>query len=219
MFLIDRDYLTKVLSQMKIQHVDITIKIREINTVIHNCSEYVLLEIYISEFKEIAKLTRQAHVVDNLRAKFLMSMNILEFEKVIIDISRRKLIFSLCENLKVNMRITSKNESRMNKVILVERLVIISSKSVVSIFIKMKESFSDRDYLFQSISRELNLESIDEIMIHIMTINLAAVQVCNVTNKSVIISRRARLKRLIDYEKHECYVTDAKEAFLAAKSI
>jgi hypothetical protein len=117
------------------------------------------------------------------------------------------------------MRIISKHESRINKIIFAERLVIILVKSVASIFIKMKESFSDRDYLFQSKSRELDLESIDEVMTHIMTINVAAVQVCNVTNKSVIISRKARLKRLIDYEKHECYVIDAKKAFLVVESI
>jgi hypothetical protein len=171
-----------------------------------------------SAIKKIVKLTRQTHVVDNLRVKFLMSMNILDSEKIVLNISRRRMILILCENLKVIIHITSKLKSRINRIILVEHLVIISAKSVVSISIKMKESLFDRDFLFQSVSRELNLESFDEVMIHLMNANMIAMQVCNFTNKSVMISRKARLDRLIEYEKHECYSIDANESFLAVDS-
>jgi hypothetical protein len=82
----------------------------------------------------------------------------------------------------------------------------------------MKESLFDRDYLFQSISRELNLERIEEIMIHMIDVNVVAVQIINSTNKSVIISRKIRLDRLIEYEEHDCYSINAAEASLAAES-
>jgi hypothetical protein len=210
MSLIDRIYLMKILSEILIHHVESSITVRDIDIATHNCFEYVHLKLFISEFKDIAKLSRQAHVVDNLRAKFLMNMNILDFEEIILDISRRKMIFSLCENTEVNIRITSKLESfEMNRIVLIEKLIFISSKFIISIFIKMKDkSLSERNYFFQFVIRELNLESFDEIMIHIMSANIIAVQVCNSTEKSVVISRRARLDRIIEYEKHECYVTD-----------
>jgi hypothetical protein len=67
-------------------------------------------------------------------------------------------------------------------------------------------------------TRDLNLDSIDEVMTHIINVNLAAVQICNFTNKSVIISRKARLDRFIEYEEHECYLIDSIEAILTAKS-
>ncbi len=218
MFLIDRVYLMKILSLIKIHHADVAIKVRDIETATHNCFEYVHLKLFIPDFKEIAKLFRQAHVVNNLRAKFFMSMNILKSEEIILDISRRRMILSLCENLKIVIRVTSKLESRINRVIFAERLIIISSKSVVSVSIKMKESLFDRDYLFQSISRELNLERIEEIMIHMIDVNVVAVQIINSTNKSVIISRKIRLDRLIEYEEHDCYSINAAEASLAAES-
>jgi hypothetical protein len=51
-----------------------------------------------------------------------------------------------------------------------------------------------------------------------MNVNMIAMQVCNFTNKSVIISRKTRLDQLIEYEKHECYSIDAFETFLAVNS-
>ncbi len=219
MFLIDRIYLVKSLLKMKINHTDVTIRVRDIDIIIHNCFEYVHLKLFISEFTEIVKLSRQTHVVNNLRVKFLMKMNILRSEKIILNIFRREMMLSLCENLKVFIRVTSKVETKVNRIIFVERLVIISTKSIATISTRMRDKpLLDRDYLCQSISRELNLKTTDDVMTHIVRINLAAVQVCNVTNKSVIILRKARLERLMNYEKHECYATNSIEAFLATDS-
>jgi hypothetical protein len=101
MSLIDRFYLMKILPQAEIHHVSASIRVRGIDIAVHNCFEYIVLKLFIPELKEIAKLIRQTHVVNNLRAKFLMNMNILRSEEIIIDISRRKMILPLCENLKV----------------------------------------------------------------------------------------------------------------------
>jgi hypothetical protein len=149
MSLIDRTYLMKILSHIKIHHVDDSVKIRDIDIAVHDCFEYIVLKIFISEFKEIAKLTRQAHVVNNLRAKFFMSMNILESEKMILDIFRQKMILFLCENLEIDIRITSKLDSKINRVILAERLVTVSARTIASVLIRMKSKIvSDRNYLF-----------------------------------------------------------------------
>ncbi len=52
-----------------------------------------------------------------------------------------------------------------------------------------------------------------------MSVNVVAIQVCNFIDKSVIISRRARLDRIIEYEEHECYLTNSKKASLVVDSI
>ncbi len=161
--------------------------------------------------------------MNNLRAKFLMKMNILNFEEIVLNISRRKMILILCENLEIDMKITSKSSAffshNVDRIVFFERLIFISIKSVASVLIRIKSaSLSERDYLFQSVTRELNLEYIDQVMTHIMNVNLAAVQIANFTNKSMIVSRKARLDRLMKYKKHECYVIDETEASLAARS-
>ncbi len=155
---------------------------------------------------------------DWLSFDLIMQCTSLFCTSSIIDIFRRKMILSLCKNLKIIIRIISKLESRINRVILVDRLNIISTNSIVSISIKMKEFLFDRDYLFQSISREWNLEFTKEIMTHIINVDLVAVQICNFSNKSVVVSRRARLDRLIEYEEHECYSTNAFEISLTTDS-
>jgi hypothetical protein len=222
MSLIDRIYLRKTLLSVKIFHTDSSVTIRNIEIVTHNCFEYVHLKVFILESKRIAKLNRQAHVVDNLRAKFLMNMNILEPKEIILNFRRRKMTLSSCENLKVDIRITSKsitlNITSVNQIILTERLVSIFAKFVVTVSIKMKSTLSDRDFLFQSICRDLNLDQSDEIMTYIVSVNVVAVQVCNFIDESVIISRRARLDRIIEYEEHECYFTNSEKASLIAES-
>jgi hypothetical protein len=48
-----------------------------------------------------------------------------------------------------------------------------------------------------------------------MNVNFIAVQVCNSINKSVVVSRKSRLDRIIEYEEHECYATNATKTSLA----
>jgi hypothetical protein len=218
MSLIDRAYLQKYLSSTKIFHIDDFISFRDIDIVIHNCSEYVHLKLFISKFLEIVKFTYETYIVDNLKTKLLMNMNILELEEIILDILRRRLTLSLCENLKMFIRVIAKSKFKINRIILVERFINISTKSVISMSIKMKNLLFNRDYLFQSMTCDLNLDSIKEVMTHMINVNLAAMQVCNFTNKSIIISRKTRLNRFIEYEKHECYLTDSIKTILTTKS-
>jgi hypothetical protein len=217
----------KILSEVKILQIDEFVTMRDIDIVIYNCSKYIILDLYIFDSKEIAKLTHQTHIVDNLRAKFLMSMNIFIFEEMILNISRRKLILSLCKNLEMNIRVTSKNsvnqiekidQKQINRVILAERLISISAMFIITISMRTKKCLFERDYLFQFISRVLNLKSIDEVMTHIINAHIAAMQIRNVTDKIVIISRKYRLNRIIEYEEHECYHTDLVKTSLAVDS-
>jgi hypothetical protein len=99
-------------------------------------------------------------------------------------------------------------------------MIIISAKSMTTVLIqrKSKNALLERDYLFQSVSRKLNLERIDEIMTHMIDVNIVAVQMFNSTNKSVIIFRKIRLDRFIECEEHDCYATDAAETSLAVES-
>jgi hypothetical protein len=139
----------KVLSEIKIHRTNESMIVKDIETATHNCFEYVRLKLFISEFKEIVKLNRQAHVVNNLRVKFFMRMNILESKEIILNLRRRKMTLTLCENVKVDIKITSiaMNATSINRVILTERLVSISAKFIVSVSIKMKETLFDRDFL------------------------------------------------------------------------
>ncbi len=210
----------KVLSEIKIHRTNESIIVKSIETATHNCFEYVRLKLFISESKEIIKLSRQAHVVNNLRVKFLMKMNILESKEIILNLRRRKMTLTLCDNVKVDIRITTiaMNVTSINRVILIERLVFISAKFIVSVSIRMKKTLLDRDFLFQSISRELNLELIDDVMTHVVDAHTTFVQIANSTDKLVMISRKTRLDRIMNYEEHECYVTNSSKTSLTAKS-
>jgi hypothetical protein len=216
MFLIDRIYLMKILSYIKIHHVNDLIKIRDIDINVHDCFEYIML-------KTNSKKSRNSHVKRTSWIIYERNVSWVwifwNLKKWFFNIFRQKMILFLCENLKINLRITSKLDSKMNRIILSKRLVTISSRTIASMLIKMKNKIVlNRDYFFQSIFRHLNLESVDDVMTHMMNVNLAAVQICNSTDKSIVISRKARLNRIIEYEEHDCYATDLTKASLAIES-
>ena len=51
------------------------------------------------------KFIKNIHVMNNLKANFLINMNILDLKDVIINISKEKIIFIKCENVVIFIQI------------------------------------------------------------------------------------------------------------------
>lgn len=92
MSLIDRDYLKLHLPNYPISQSSQPITIRGIGDRRHLCFKYVALQIYIMGKDDkgiaVAQLQHEIHIVDDLRAKVLIGMDILGPEKVVMDISK-----------------------------------------------------------------------------------------------------------------------------------
>ena len=63
------------------------------------------------------KFIKDIHVINNLKTNFLININILDFENVIIDISKKKIIFIKCENIVVFIQIIIRDNVRIRKII------------------------------------------------------------------------------------------------------
>ena len=63
------------------------------------------------------KFIKDIHVINNLKTNFLININILDFENVIINISKKKIIFIKCENIIVFIQIIVRNNVRIRKII------------------------------------------------------------------------------------------------------
>ena len=64
-----------------------------------------------------------------------------------------------------------------------------------------------------------NLDSEDDVFSHIVNVNVSMMQVRNVTDNSSTISRHAKLNRILDYEKKDCYMTTSENDHWKSKSI
>ena len=74
-----------------------------------------------------------------------------------------------------------------------------------------------RDYMFHS-KTFFNFDVENDVFIYIINVNMSMIQIRNVTSKIVIIFRHVKLKRIMNYEKKNCYLTSFENVHLTIKS-
>ena len=100
MSLIDREFLNELELTYLIKKSQASITIREINTKKHFTNDYLFLDIYIEneidEQKRIAHIKRETYIIDNLKIKMLVEINIIASKRIIVNIDAHKLIINNC---------------------------------------------------------------------------------------------------------------------------
>ena len=83
-----------------------SLKIKEIDDVSMKTTIYIffkfrIFDTNVNDKSTIDIFTRRVYVVKNLKTKILLNNNILEFEKMNINMSKRILIMNNCKNFKI----------------------------------------------------------------------------------------------------------------------
>ena len=214
MSLIDRDFIRQQRSNLEIRKAKTTIKIREIDGV-HDNSEYVELDIFISEkikkSPRIAQLRIELHLIDALKVNVLIETNVLILEEMILIFVKKIFTIFSCDVMKVSIQVERKKEM-MNRIVRILRKTVILSKKLetVSVRIKKTKLSKDRDYSFFSIIDE-KLESKGGFCAHVVDSNIKIVQVRNTSAKVYVLSKNLKIDHLKEYEKHECYLILSEE--------
>ena len=96
-----------------------------------------------------------------------------------------------------------------------KNMIIFShiNQFVFAIIREKFKKFSDRNYAFHS-TQNNRFDFDDDILFHIVNANFFCIHVRNITNNSVVIFRRNRLKTLQKYENDDCYLIFSKNAHL-----
>ena len=85
--LIDRVFLNKTHSTIKVKKISTLITIKEINSNKHEVSEYIRIKIYFSNKNKITILIkREFYIIDNLTTKTLIKINIIKSKDIILDL-------------------------------------------------------------------------------------------------------------------------------------
>ena len=208
---IDEKYLKGILFDVIIIKMSKSINVREIENVFHKCSIYVLLNIYFDDLFRIVSikehLHKKIHVIKNLKCKILLDIDILNAKQINIDLINKVMIISTCQNLVVIIKIVSKSNVRIKRIVHVKKIIIFDKTIIkMSIYLK-KKLFDDRDYFFESNQTELTvvLKKIEGFYIHICNCNVDFVQIKNDKFISIVVFRRVRLRTFTKYEKKNCY--------------
>ena len=105
MSLIDQAFLKKMRPDIKVKHLTKVIPLREIGAAKHLSDKWVVLDLYIQGYIDklpaITYLTKEVHLVNNLKAKMLMGTNILVTKGAVVDLSQQKMFLSTCKNIVV----------------------------------------------------------------------------------------------------------------------
>ena len=96
----------------------------------------------------------------------------------------------------------------------------MSSISIINVSIQIRDNLTlsvDRNYMFHS-KALFDFNSKDNVFTHIVDVNMNMIQIRNVFHETIIISRHAKLKRVMNYKKKNCYLTSSNDAHLIVKS-
>jgi hypothetical protein len=202
MFLIDRKFLERIVSDSYIMKTNFNLNVRSIEFKTHDTSSYCALELYFREYvneqTKLAHIHDEFHLVDDLQINVLIDMNIMSSEKRILNFKIKTMIFSICENIEIFISIIRTNQF-VNCSLLIANKVIVSSYTNMTIFVKIREkSLSKRNYIFNS-KRKILRSFENDFFNHILTNNSMKVLMKNTSNKIYVISKNYKLDKICDY--------------------
>ena len=77
---------------MKIRRITLFLRIKDLKLTTYDIAKYVLILIYISvikkdDIKVLYRIHREIYFVNNLKTYMLLSNNVIDLEKIILDIA------------------------------------------------------------------------------------------------------------------------------------
>ena len=213
MSLIDRNFLLKEISEAVIRQMASSISVRGIGTINHNTHEYVLLDIYIPGIdRRIARIRREVHIVEELRANILVGVDIMGPEAITIDIGKKTAVIHSYNGIPIPLSITARSKQCLQRSILSQKETVIPPRSVVTVLITRHSNLpADRDFLFEpqynGVTRQL--QHTGAIYAHIVDCNMSHVQVHNASNNALEIPSNTKLGNLTEYDADGYYLVDS----------
>ena len=220
MSVMDRTFMP---SQTEVKRIPTKIPIRGIGSDLHYSDEYAVVTFYLegtlsgSSDVTFARITREVHLVDDLKAGMLMGADILTPEHMAMDFSKQTLVVGSCKSLIVPIS-TRARSAPVKRVIKAKARLTVPARSTTSIQVAYSGVLpSDRDMLFEP-ACQLPLGVAGGIYAHIVDAQFSQVQVTNDTDFEVVVPRKARLGTVEELESDGCFMVEAHHAGLAVGS-
>ena len=217
MTIADRTFIP---SNAEVKKMATKIPIRGLGTKIHHSDEYVIRTFFMEGVlpdgtRAFAQITREIHIVDDLKAGMLIGADILTPERMVIDFATQSIKIGSCRDMTVPMDSRARSEPIKRTVKSSTRIVLpprATTQVPVAYSGKLPE---DRDLLFEP-QCSLPLGYTGGVFAHVVDASFQAIQVKNDTDQAVIIPRKARLGMLGEYQQDGCLPIGAHHADLAA---
>ena len=203
---------------VNIRQIIDSIKIRDIDDREHVNFDYVNLNIYfenkLKKKSSIVHVKKNVHVINNLRVKILIDIDIIYSKKMTINLQTRKFIIDNCDMM---IFITCTFiDFKINRIVKSHCIVIISTYTIITISFKIQnfELFSEKDYSFQLHVTLFDFETKNDIITHIINVKTFVIHVRNAIDKSIVVFKHIKLDKIFDFEKENCYHVDSTNVHL-----
>ena len=179
----------------------------------HSCKEYTRIDIYV-QGNPIALIHRDVHIVDGLKAKFLIGMDIIGPESIIINVQRRIAIIGSCSNAEIEISVTPRAKEKVNRCVKAKGHTTIPARSHIAIPVHTMSLPNDRDLLFEPTTQPNGIA----IYAHIVNCQMTTEYAHNDTDSPATLFEDTPLGSVIEYEADACFAASPEFAILAATS-
>ena len=142
--LINGIYLRQILFAKKFIKIIVFINVRKIKNLFCENDFYLFSNLYLNKiFKNSSTreyFRKKIHIVNDLKCKIFLNMNILKTKQMTFNIKNKIIIFFTCKDLVVFIRIISKSNVRIWRMMHFKNQTIISIKTVMQMFIYFKKN-------------------------------------------------------------------------------
>jgi len=136
MSLIDRSFLKKQILNILIKWISLLIMIWELRTEIHHYDEYIILIIYLlNNNDQLTVIIKEMHIINNLKIKMLVDINILVLENIFIMLLNRKAIVNSCDDIELLLTVITQSINSVQKIIMTHKNMIIQLRSYTNMLI------------------------------------------------------------------------------------
>ena len=213
--LVDRAFLKSLLPDCKIRTMSTPITVRGLGLNLHQTAEYAIIPLYFqgldSAGTKVLAITspREIHIVDQLKANILISMDVMVPENIDIIVTRAIASIGSC---KVEVPIEVKSVGKTVRLpVHAKQMIVIPARSEAQIPVHYA-TLLDRDFLFEPMDSMLSLYA------HLVDSSVPAVLAKNDTDVAITVPRNHRLGTIYDTDFDNCYLV-AQEDHIDAVSL
>ena len=153
-------------------------------------------------------------MIDNLKIKILIDIDIMCSKNITINLQTRKLIIN---NYNITTFITYTFVNfKINRIIKSHHIIIISIYTIITISFKTQnfDLSNNKNNFFQLYIILFDLEIENDIMTYIINVNTFMIHVRNVIDKSIMMLKYIKLNKIIDFDEKNYYHVDNTNTYL-----
>ena len=149
--LIDWDFLNEHAPTAEVKRMTSSMKVWGLSFSLHAAEDYIELNLFFSaDHSKTAVIHCEIHIIDDLKANVLIETDILISEKIDILLSQWKIIVGSCQNVQLDLNITTLS-NQTNQLLLLNDQTTISIYDSIIVQIKpLQELLTDCNLLFKS---------------------------------------------------------------------